>query len=316
MTFARHALAGAVLLGCGTSSAPASTSASTASPTATSSSSSPADEAAAPAAGCPRVGPVEAAGRVAAAAVDEASGIVASVVNADVFWLHNDSGDTARAFAVSRTGALLATLVFDTAAPVDIEDIAIEDAAPGASFLYLGDIGDNASARKELTIHRVPEPKLKGAGVEQLSAASEKMRVAYVDGAHDAETLLFDPSTKDLLLVTKRLFGGAAVHRVGPFKAGATVTTEKIATVAFDFVTGGDISRDGSRIAIRNYSASAALWARAPGESIAAALARPACALPLGAEPQGEAFGFLASGAGYATIGEGKSSPLHVARFE
>ena len=41
--------------------------------------------------------------------------------------------------------------------------------------------------------------------------------------------------------------------------ANTKIVTEKIATVAIDFATGGDISRDGHLIAIRNLTTSGAL---------------------------------------------------------
>jgi hypothetical protein len=269
----------------------------------------------APAAGCPHAKAPVVAARVEAAEVDEASGIVASATNADVFWVHNDSGDTARAFAVTRAGKLAATLALEGTTAIDIEDIAIEDAG-GQSFLYLADIGDNASRRAEVVIYRVAEPKLAGGAAQRLSAKPDVMRVTYPDGPHDAETLLFDPVTKDLLLATKRLFGGAVVHRVGPFAAGTKVTTTAIATVPVAFATGGDISRDGRMIAIRSYGDAASLWTRAPGEGLAAALERTPCTVPLATETQGEAFGFLADGRGYITVAEGRSPELHLALFE
>lgn len=211
-------------------------------------------------------------------------------------------------------GKLLATLAFDTAKPRDIEDIAVEDDSPGRSFLYFGDIGDNQGSRTELTIHRVAEPKLTG-GTAQLTAISEKMTVSYPDRQHNAETLLFDPSTKDLLIATKKPGGPSAIHRVGRFAAGTKVTTEEIATVDIDLATGGEISRDGRLVAIRNYSTSVFVWVRAPGEGVAAALSRPPCKLPLAPEKQGEAFAFLTGGKGYVTISEGPSPELHVNLF-
>ena len=242
-------------------------------------------------------------------AIDESSGLAASSRNAGVYWLHNDSGDTARAFAVSSAGKLLTTLTFDTAMPVDIEDMAIQDESPERSFLYFGDIGDNGRVRKQLTIHRVEEPKV---GAATVTTPSEKMTVVYPDGAHNAETLLFDPITKDLLIATKVEGGPSAIHRVGPFAAGRTVTTEKIAEVAIDLATGGDISRDGHTIGIRNYSPNALLWVRAPGEGLAAALARPPCKAPLANELQGESFAFQPGAAGFVTMSEGKKPELHV----
>jgi hypothetical protein len=266
-------------------------------------------------AACPSVDTPIVAGTVDEPEVNETSGIVASAVNDGVYWVHNDSGDTARAFALNNHGKLLATLAFDTVKPRDIEDVAIEDDSAGRSFLYFGDIGDNQEHRTEVTIHRVAEPKLTG-GTAQLTVVSEKMTVIYPDGPHNAETLLFDPSTKDLLIATKKAGGPSAIHRVGRFAAGTKVTTEKIATVDIDLATGGEISRDGRLVAIRNYSTSVFVWVRAPGEGVAAALSRPPCTLPLASEKQGEAFAFLTGGKGYVTISEGGSPELHVSFFQ
>jgi hypothetical protein len=274
---------------------------------------------------CLPVGDTTTSGTVDAPDIDEASGIASSAINPDVFWTHNDSGDSARAFALSRTGALMATLYFDAKTPTDIEDMAIEDVGPGESALYFGDIGDNDAVRTSVTIHRVAEPKLVSPSGPPpapvtITAASEKMQVTYPDGPHDAETLLFDPITKDLFIVTKLLFGRASVHRVGPFAGGASVRTEVIARVGVSFATGGAISRDGRLIAIRNYGQDASVWMRAPGETVAAALGRDPCKVPVAAEPQGEGFAFLAGAGpgqrGYVTISEGHSPELHVTLFQ
>ena len=49
-------------------------------------------------------------GTVSSTSVTEASGIAASRANPGVWWINNDSGDSARVFAVSATGTLLATV--------------------------------------------------------------------------------------------------------------------------------------------------------------------------------------------------------------
>lgn len=267
-------------------------------------------------AACPTAGAAESTAPLASDAIKEPSGLAASKVNPGVFWTHNDSGDSARAFAVDRSGTLVATLVFDTAPAVDIEDMAIEDAGSD-SYLYFADIGDNAVTRSEVVIHRVREPLLASSSLGTTSQAqSEKMTVRYPDGAHNAETLLFDPLTKDLFIATKVVFGNSAIHRVGAFIAGGTATTTRIAGVPIALATGGAISRDGSLMAIRNYSASAWLWRRSPGEDLATTLARAACRIPLAAETQGEAFAFFADDSGYATLSEGGAEALHLSRFE
>lgn len=246
----------------------------------------------------------------------EASGIATSKRNSSVYWVHNDSGDTARAFAVGSHGNLLLTVAFDTEKPTDIEDIAIED-GPDASFLYLGDIGDNAAERPDVVIHRFREPQIASGQPPTLSVTSEKMHVRYADGAHDAETLLFDPVAKELLIVTKVLFGKGALYRVGPFKAGTSVTATKVAGVPFAQITAGAISRNGKYVAIRNYTSKGFLWVRRPGEDLGITFAREPCEIPIPAAGlQGEDFAFLADDSGYVTTSEGKNAPLDVARFD
>lgn len=247
--------------------------------------------------------------------INEASGIGASTKNPGVFWLHNDSGDTARAFAVDSTGALRATVAFDTVKPTDIEDMAIEDDGAN-SFLYFGDIGDNGEARTDLTIHRVAEPALGTGAAESLTITSQKMSVVYPDGAHNAETLLFDPVDKVLVIVTKKAGGPSVFHRIGAFAAGGKATTTKIGEFSIDLATGGEISRDGKYIAIRNYTNEAYLWVRGPGETLEQALAKAPCKVPIPTEAQGEAFDFLPDLTGFVTTSEGASAPINVTLFQ
>src|SRR5437867_2032775 len=81
-------------------------------------------------------------GTVAVAGLNEASGLVASRNNANVLWTHNDSGDSARVFALDTQGRKLGIYTLPGAANVDYEDIAI---GPGpvtnVQYLYVGDIG-------------------------------------------------------------------------------------------------------------------------------------------------------------------------------
>lgn len=274
------------------------------------------DEGGAPAAVCPTTQASTVLANVADPDVSEASGIGASAKNPGIFWLHNDSGDVARAFAVGSDGALRATVAFDTVEPTDIEDMAIEDDG-ASSFLYFGDIGDNDAVRKTLTIHRVPEPKLDASGAAQaLTIASEKMTVVYPDRAHNAETLLFDPIDKSLVIVTKVAGGPSAFHRVGPFTPGGKATTEKIGEFSIDLATGGQISRDGKYIAIRNYTKTGYLWIRADGETLAEAIAKKPCKIGIAAEAQGEAFDFLVDRSGYVTTTEGASPRIRRTLFE
>ncbi len=249
---------------------------------------------------------------VNAAAVAEASGVAVSTKNAGVYWVHNDSGDSARAFAINADGSLAATLAYDAAFPTDVEDMAIEDQGGGTSFLYFADFGDNPENRANIVIHRIAEPSVAGGGT--ITVTSEKMTVTYADGPHNAETLLFDPISKDLYIATKKTGGPSAIHRIGAFAAGSATTTA-VGSVPIALATGGEISRDGSIIAIRSYT-TAFVWKREAGETVAAALARAPCEYPMIGEPQGESLAFVPDGSGYVTLSEGASPPIRLHAFQ
>src|SRR5438477_10618464 len=96
-------------------------------------------------------------GTVSISGLTEASGVAASRNNAEVLWTHNDSGHPAVVFAIDTRGRLLGT--YTLPGNTDNEDIAI---GPGpvtnVSYLYVGDIGDNSTARANIKVYQIPEP--------------------------------------------------------------------------------------------------------------------------------------------------------------
>jgi hypothetical protein len=58
-------------------------------------------------------------GTVTHSELPEVSGVVASRTHPDVLWVHNDSGDRARVFAVNRSGVTLRQYPIDGATAVD-----------------------------------------------------------------------------------------------------------------------------------------------------------------------------------------------------
>jgi hypothetical protein len=85
----------------------------------------------------------------------------------------------------------------------------------------------------------------------------------------------------------------------------ASFQAPKVPTVR----SGAPISPSGRAIAIRTYNR-AFLWRRAPGQSVAAALAGKPCPIPLAVEGQGEALGFASDERGYFTLSEGRAVPI------
>lgn len=272
---------------------------------------------------CPRFDDGASTGTVENGDIVEASGLAASRVHADVLWTHNDSGDSARLFALGTDGSHRAEVRLDGITPFDWEDMAAGPGPNGEPSLYLADFGDNAEVRTRITFIRLPEPA-DLTDVAQTTAEFALLHAEYPDGAHNAEALLVDPRTAELFVITKVEGGGpSGVYRYPPpQRPDEQVTLEKVGELAFgssplegsELVTAADISPDGSRIAVRTYS-HVWLWRRGSG-TVAEALAGEVCEAPVALEPQGEAVAFHAAGPdAYFTLSEAPVSGLALPLF-
>ncbi|MFT3774492.1 MAG: hypothetical protein QM820_54735 [Minicystis sp.] len=238
--------------------------------------------------------------------------MVASLAHPGVFWVHNDSGDSARFFAIDASGNRLATITVAGAQATDWEDIA-RGPCPAGTCLYLADIGDNSEKRSSYTIYRVPEP----ANVADATVTAEALPFTYPDGSHNAETLLVHPTTGAVTIVTKVFIGTSSIYEFPlPLTPGTMAVLKDAGGVkpptGSVLFTGGDVHPSGTGVLLRTYSE---LWYYpiSPGGSVAGALARTPCAMPVASEDQGEAVGFLADGKGYVTISEGVGSKINKA---
>lgn len=245
-------------------------------------------------------------GRVATPAATELSGLVLSRDQPRVLWTHNDSGDRPRVLAVTPAGRLLADVAISGADAVDWEDIAIGPAPAGGHALYIADTGDNDARRPDIAVYRVPEPR---AGVGNATAPAARLTLRYSDGPHDAESLLVDPSTGALVVVTKSFGGESGVYVATNPSASSTTVLRRRARLSLgagEAVTAGDVSADGRTIVLRTYDRAFA-WRRRAGESIAAALRGRPCTsrADLFAEGQGEALALTADGRAFYTVPEG-----------
>lgn len=267
---------------------------------------------------CPAFDDGVSLGIVGDAAIVETSGLVASRAHADVLWLHNDSGDGARAFAIGTDGALLGQISIGGALALDWEDAALGPGPEaGVDYLYFGDIGDNLMFRPFITAYRIAEPDPRRLGGQ---VAATAVNLHFPDGSHDAEALMSDPRTGDLYVVSKVASGQSGVYRAAfPQSVGMNNELELVASIAVGgevgvdplpgspLVTGGDIAADGSLVVLRTYS-SVFGWRRGPDMTIGEAFATEPCPLPVMDEPGGEAIAVGA--AGYYTISEGAMVPV------
>src|SRR4029077_13252980 len=91
------------------------------------------------------------------AKLPELSALAASRTHPGILYAHNDSGDTARFFAIDDTAQITAEMDLTGATAVDWEDIAVGPCPSGAGG-SLGDLGDSGMSRAGYTIYRVAEP--------------------------------------------------------------------------------------------------------------------------------------------------------------
>jgi hypothetical protein len=185
--------------------------------------------------------------------IDESSGLAESSYGDGVIYTFNDSGDTARFFAVNSSGATVAIYTLKGATNHDWEDMDTGTDASGKPVLYFGDIGDNSSKRTEIDVYQVSEPRGPSADVPWI-----RYRFKYPDGSHNAETLMVDPHTHRIFIASK---AGLGAGEGLLYEAPAALSTTAINTLAIvepprtipNLTTSGDISPDGRLMVLLTY---------------------------------------------------------------
>lgn len=268
---------------------------------------------------CPSYSSAIAVGTTESSEIVEASGIAASRTSDGILWVHNDSGDEPRIFALDLDGTHRGIYQLVAAEAEDWEDIALGPGPdPDLDYLYIGDIG--SAGNLPIRIYRLPEPMVplnSGDGIT-LVTDYEVFELTYPgNDKPDAETLMVDPLSGDLYIVTKTGDISQVFRKAAPHADGDEALLEEVATIDFESfpgnhqATGGDISADGTLTVIRTYS-HAFVWLRAEGTSIASALeAEPCLTIDLVDEPQGEAIAFTSDGTGLITVSEGSHQPIY-----
>jgi hypothetical protein len=261
------------------------------------------------------------AGALADQDLVETSGIVASPSMAGVLWMHNDSGDLARLFAVGTGGQALGRLNLPGVSLPDLEDIA---AAPCPDLvgpcLWLADSGNNLRNRTDLAIVAVREPLFVGTLGEVDALRTWRFPFSYPGDAVDSEALVVTPNLSALYLLEKVDAAQSRIFRYpGPFVEDVPVVLEVVGTMASPGVpvthgleiTGADLHTNGQRLLVRTYTG---VYEYALGagsvESLPSA-ARTLVTLGPLSEQQGEAVAYDGTGRGLFTVSEGAGAMLH-----
>ena len=255
-------------------------------------------------------------------AVAESSGLVASRHNTNIFWTHNDSGDTPTLYAFDRKGKSKGRWRVTNAQAVDWEDIAAGPGErPGKSYLYIGDIGDNGKKRDYVTVYRVAEPDISSddspPGNALTTEPAETIRLKYPDGRHDAETLMVHPLTGDLYIITKDFTSSTGVYKLkAPFSNASINTLSRIAEISVPnliggLITGGDIAPDGTKVVLCDYLSGYEI--NLPGDAkgdFDRIWKEPMAEVELGPRKQGEAVCYSLDGNSILATSEKRPTPL------
>lgn len=244
-------------------------------------------------------------------ALPEVSGaVVAAVDEVPSVWVHQDSGHPAVLTRIAKSGEILESVAVPDLEPLDWEDIAAAIDAEGRRHLFVGDIGDNRGARPLIEIHRIPEPLFGEA------EPADALELVLPDGARDAEALLVDPLTEDVIIVTKAISGNAEVL-VAPGSAwsedGSRIELEHVGTIRLGLgqaVLAGDLSPGRSVAGLRTPT-QVLLWALDEEIPVAEALlASEGCQAPAPFDIFGEALALDEDG--YVLLGESPAPELRM----
>jgi hypothetical protein len=273
---------------------------------------------------CVTFGPFQMTGRLPmgvppAGTLTEVSGLEASRQNPGVLWVHDDGAFGSTIVAALRADGALAQLYqLAGVTNTDWEDVALGPGPdPGRDYLWLADTGDNQVVRTGIALIRVAEPDVPAApGALQVLPGALIFRCVYPDGAHNAETLLFDPLDGAPYLLTKENATTARLYRYPlPLDAGVTKTLVLAGTFGGmpTQLTGGDVAPDGSLVYVRSPTAVRA-FPRAGGAPFADAFAAPSCTIAVNAQGNAEGLAVEPDGLGLWATAEGSGAGIWRAR--
>ena len=177
--------------------------------------------------------------------IKETSGLSRSTYKRKVLFLHNDSGDKARFFAVSRDCETKAVITINGVKALDWEDM-----APGPDHtLWFGDIGDNGEKRASISVVRVTEPK----ELSTRSINGTSFELVYPDGAHNAEAMMIRPKRGRLYIITKNRVSGTIYRAPLVLDPNRPNVMTKLVEGVPNGLSGAEFARQDGRFVLRGY---------------------------------------------------------------
>ncbi len=261
-------------------------------------------------------------------ALREASGVACSRRRAGFFWIHNDSGDLPRLFAVDREGRTAGQVLLEGILALDWEDCALEPprGKGGAPRLWVGDIGNNLGLPLLKTLYRIREPDPGALGGKVLKVPRRRIdvfRCRFPRGRRDCECLMVHPRTGRPYLVPAVNGPSPGLFRwPGKVEPGrrvrilekAAVLQVPLRTPAGRRIRGGDFGPGGKWFVLRSLTHLLFYTfppPRAGGKKASPPILRPFLVRKAPRQLQGEGVAVEPGGRAVWLCGEGKGSRVY-----
>jgi hypothetical protein len=186
--------------------------------------------------------------------VGESSGAAFDARAEGVFWTHGDSGADPVIFAFGADGQAAGRVVVAGARNRDWEDIAVGP-CEGGECVYVGDVGNNTSRKRDITLYRAPLPAL----ADSVTRPAQAFHARFPGDGRDTEAM-FVTTDGGVYLINKgqhdeiELWRWPTPLRPGPVDLVRVRTLAPEPGSPGDAVTGAGASQDGRWVAVRTYS--------------------------------------------------------------
>jgi len=273
----------------------------------------------------------------------ETSGLVASHQHPGVYYSIQDSLNPSKVYVINEDGTNLGNFDLEGIEQDDWEDITILE-IEGVDHIHVGDIGNNYDGHcrgidyADMRVIRFPEPNIEkiinglttipSSDITIMTLKNPNQPMVCDDATkQDFETLMADPITGDIYMPQKNMYTpDVTLYKFTPTKYSETIMMEDLGKITalsdnkvhgpyFDWpmaITGGDISRGGNQILIRNYPY-IRMWDRNDGQSVEdAILESEPCEFTLIDEPLGESVAIKYDDSGFITTSDEQvNAPLY-----
>jgi len=235
----------------------------------------------------------------------EVSGIASSSKNSGMLWALNDSGNTAEIFLLDKQLKIKMACILKGIANRDWEDIAIGPGPdPSKSYVYVGEIGDNDAVYPYKNIYRFEEPEFREGNPEKKISTFDTITFRLSDRIKDTESLMIDPRSKNLYVVSKREDPVHVYEIKYPYSIHDTLTAVNILSLPFEKIVAANIDGKGN-VLMKTYE-HILFWENTQGVDLSSLLKKKPVHVPYEKEPKGEAITWAQDGSGFFTLGEQK----------